>query len=193
MSSVEGPLPKRLLRRDAADNRARLLEAAETVFAQRGANGDVREIARLAGVSTGTLYRHFPSKRALIDAVMADVIDHWVTESVRIARGEDAWAALHGFMEETLRQQAAHRVLLQTFRADHAIASEHDIYRHSIEPVLVDVVARAHAAGALRDGVTADDVALLLLALGRTIELFEDTAPGTWRRGLELVVQGLQR
>ncbi|MDQ1718021.1 MAG: hypothetical protein QOE89_1974, partial [Pseudonocardiales bacterium] len=64
------PIAARPLRRDAAENRERLLDAAIQVFAEHGLDAGVDEVARVAGVGTGTLYRRFPTKQALIDELV---------------------------------------------------------------------------------------------------------------------------
>src|ERR1700759_2475171 len=62
----------RALRRDAAENRKRILDAAGRVFAEHGLDGSVEEVARVAGVGMGTLYRRFPTKQALIDELVGE-------------------------------------------------------------------------------------------------------------------------
>jgi AcrR family transcriptional regulator len=174
-------------------NRAGILEAAARMFAERGVGVDVREIARAAGVGMGTLYRHFPTKDQLVEAVLADVQEDWVHTTQELLTTNDPWPALCRFMEDTLTRHAAHRGLLESFGTGfRALPSEQAVNRTSIEPVIAELVAGARAQGKLRDDVTSEDIGLLLIAIGRTIEVTEEKAPGTWRRSLTVVLNGLR-
>jgi len=93
----------RPLRADAARNRARVLDAARTAFAEVGLDVGVEEIARRAGVGKGTLYRRFPTKEALVRAIFEDILDE-IDVLVREAEAEpDAWAAFTGYVRAAAR------------------------------------------------------------------------------------------
>jgi hypothetical protein len=97
------------------------------------------------------------------------------------------------YMEDTLTRHATHRGLLESFGTGfRALPSQQAVYRTSIEPVIAELVARVRAQGKLRDDVTSEDIGLLLIAIGRTIEVTEEKAPGTWRRFLTVVLDGLR-
>jgi AcrR family transcriptional regulator len=180
-------------RSDAAQNRARILDTAAEVFAERGAGVDVREIARAAGVGMGTLYRHFPTKDQLVEAVLYDVREHWLSRTRRLLDNEDAGQALRLFMEGTLIEFAKHRGLLESFTSDFGALMAEDITSPPVHALIDELIANAKAAGELRQDLTAEDIGLLLIAIGRTIELTEKTSPGTWRRPLAVVLDGLRR
>jgi AcrR family transcriptional regulator len=99
---------ERPLRRDAAENRQRLLDAAAQVFAEHGLDAGVEEIARVAGVGMGTLYRRFPSKDALIAALVRDVLDTLLTLADEACLRTDG-SGLEYFLESASAYQAAHR------------------------------------------------------------------------------------
>src|ERR1044072_5669499 len=104
MTVVEVPL-----RADAERNRQRLLTAAKELFAQRGVEVTLDEIARHAGVGTGTAYRRFPNKDALIEALMADRIAEIGAIAEESLKDPDPWRAFAGFFERGLALMAADR------------------------------------------------------------------------------------
>src|SRR5919199_2999337 len=100
------PPAARPLRADAARNRDRVLRAARDAFAESGLEVGVEEIARRAGVGKGTLYRRFPTKEALVNAIFEDRLDELEALAARAEREGDAWAAFARFMGEAARMQA---------------------------------------------------------------------------------------
>lgn len=193
MSTVPEPLlrygepmsPAAAVRSDAARNRVRLLDAASALVATHGGDVDVREIARHAGVGMGTLYRHFPTKQVLLDAAVAHAVDEWAA-AARAAMTGDAWPDLCGFLADALARQAGHRGLMESYGRGPAAGV--DRCRHSVGPLIAELVGAARAAGALRADVTVEDVSLLLIALGRVAVL----APGAWQRPLQVALDGLR-
>lgn len=180
-----------LVRSDAVRNRSRLLAAAAALISERGADVDVREIAGRAGVGMGTLYRHFPTKQALLDAALEHAFTVWADEA-RAAMSGDPWVDLGRFLDDALVRQATHPGLLDAYgRAltGPAGTTGHEHCRRRLRPLLVDLVAAAQAAGALRADVTVEDVSLLLVALGRIVPLVPEAA---WRRPLRVALDGLR-
>jgi AcrR family transcriptional regulator len=94
------PEKTRPLRADAARNRARVLEVAYQTFAEEGLGVPVDEIARRAGVGAGTLYRHFPTKEALFEAVVVDRVRYFTQQAEELAEAQEPGAALRGFFTE---------------------------------------------------------------------------------------------
>jgi AcrR family transcriptional regulator len=106
------------------------------VFAERGAGVDVREIARTAGVGMGTLFRHFPTKELLIEAVLSDMDARWRTATTALLDLDDPWVGLRRFMEDTLERHSTHRGLLESFSACFdALPEKGGSYVTEIEPV----------------------------------------------------------
>src|SRR5262249_37244893 len=91
--------PPGQLRRDAERNRLRLLEAAREVFGERGCDASLEEIARRAGVGIGTLYRRFPTRETLIEALFAEKAYDYVRASETALAADDAWEGFAGFVE----------------------------------------------------------------------------------------------
>src|ERR1700689_3069017 len=106
------PATDRPLRRDAEQNRQRLLDAAADVFAEHGLEAGVEEIARTAGVGMGTLYRRFPTKDALIAALVHDVLSTMLEIAQESTERPDG-TGLEYFLEAASSYQAAHRGCLQ--------------------------------------------------------------------------------
>lgn len=179
------------LRKDAADNRRRILATAATVFAERGVGVDVREIARVAHVGMGTLYRHFPTKEQLVEAVLHDVRERWLAQSTELLTDETGHG-LERFMRDTLSAFATHRGLLESFTRDFGPLIAEDIASPEIHALVSGLIRRAVGRGLLRPEVTSDDVGQLLIGVGRTIELTEQSSPGTWRRSLDIILDGLR-
>ena len=102
---------EKTLRRDAQRNRERIVSSARSLFARDGVDVSVDDITREAGVGMGTLYRHFPTKEELIDAVLEDAFEELVELAEQAVAAEDAWAGFAGFLEQALAQHAANRGL----------------------------------------------------------------------------------
>src|SRR6185437_6335643 len=107
--TVTGPRP---LRADALRNRARILEAAETVFAVEGIEVPVDLIAEKAGVGVGTLYRHFPTKEKLCEAVLLDRLSALTIDAQALSDADDPKAAFFDFLAHVVEEGAAKRDLM---------------------------------------------------------------------------------
>lgn len=186
------PSVTRPLRRDAERNRLRILEAAREVFAARGLGVSLDEIAHHAGVGVGTVYRRFPDKEALIDALFEQRVEEFAAMAEAACRHEDAWEGLVGFLTGAVGMQAEDRglkeLLLSTEHGRTRVASVRD----RIGPIVDEVVERAKAAGALREDVMPHDVPLINMMLGTVADAARDTNPELWRRYLGLVLDGLR-
>jgi AcrR family transcriptional regulator len=99
------------LRSDAQRNRDRLVQSARELIAREGPDVSVEEITQNAGLGMGTLYRHFPTKEELIDAVLEDAFAGLVALARQAAVEEDAWTGLTRFLEQALARHAANRGL----------------------------------------------------------------------------------
>lgn len=104
-------LAERKLRADAARNRQRVLTAAAEVFAKRGLDVSLDEVAHAAGVGVGTVYRRFPNKEALVDALFEDKIENMVVLAREAKAFEDPWEGFVHFIEHALEWQMRNRGL----------------------------------------------------------------------------------
>jgi AcrR family transcriptional regulator len=179
------------MRADAARNRRQLTTAAAELFAERGVDVPLDEIARRAGVSIGTLYNHFPNRGALLDAVLPD----WGAEIDRLARAAladaDPWHGFASFMEGLFDLQARNPsmndAIARTPVGPVDVASECG----RTGGVLETVVNRARAAGVLRPDFAASDLATMIGAMSKVIAMANGD-DGVWRRYLGFMLDGLR-
>jgi AcrR family transcriptional regulator len=182
----------RPLRADAERNRRRLLDAAAVVFAERGLDASVAEIAKRAGVGQGTVFRRFPSKEHLVAAILADRIDELIASAQRQLEAGDPGEGLRTFLYDGAELQARDRGFFQGVASmsmdDEAL---HDKHTELIEATR-GLVSRAQAAGAVRDDVTAEDVVLLWGAICQGAAPLDAVDPNLWRRYVDLVFDALR-
>ena len=167
------------------------MTAAADLFAERGVDVPLDEIARRAGVSIGTLYNHFPNRGALLDAVLPD----WVAEVDRLAEAAladpDPWRGFTGFMDGLFVIQARNRsmndAIARTPVGQVDVAAECG----RAGGVLESVVNRAREAGVLREDFGVDDLATMIGAMSKVIAL-SNGDDAVWRRHLGFVLDGLR-
>ena len=180
------------LRRDAQRNRERLVASARNLFARDGVDASVVEITREAGVGMGTLYRHFPTKEELIDAVLEDAFSEIVGAAEQAVADEDAWAGLVGFVEHVLGLHAVNRGMKDMLATRERGAERAEAMRDRIRPLMRRLVTRAQEQGKLRADFAPEDLAVLFWTGGRVIETTAAIAPDHWRRFLGLLLDGMR-
>jgi AcrR family transcriptional regulator len=192
MSSVTPPLDAveegRPLRRDAERNRRLILAAARQVFAQRGLTAGFEEIARVAGVGVGTVYRRFPDRADLVDALFEEEIDAVVARVEAAAADPDPWAGLRDFITWGVEAQATDRGLSQVLTAGGYGHERIARGRARIEPAVALLVERAQAAGGLRTDVSALDIAVATATLS---QIGGTDRPDLRQRYVTLLLDGL--
>ncbi|MDP9345150.1 MAG: TetR/AcrR family transcriptional regulator [Actinomycetota bacterium] len=183
---------ERPLRADAERNRLRILEAAAEVFAERGLGVTLDDIARHAGVGVGTVYRRFPDKEHLIDALFEARIEEMVAIADAGLAHPDPFAGLVHFLEHGLELQATDRGLKELMHNSGLGAKRVAHARAQMAPRVLELVSRAHASGQLRADVAGPDMPLITLMLGTVIDITHDIRPDVWRRLLAIVIDGLR-
>lgn len=183
---------ERPLRRDAQANRDRIVVAARAVFAAGGIDATVEEIARRAGVGMGTLYRRFPTKEALVDAVLEDAFGEFVRVAEESLAEEDAWAGFCSFLERALALHGADRGLKDLVATRRHGLARTEAMRARLRPLIRQLVERAQEQGTLRADFTPEDLPLVFWTGGRVIEATASVAPDFWRRYLGLLLDGLR-
>ena len=182
----------RPLRRDAERNRHRILEAAAEAFAERGLTITMDDIAERAGVGVGTVYRRFPDKELLIEALFEERVAELVAMAEEALDEDDPWEALLGFVERAQALQARDRglkeLLLSTAHGRERIAG----VRERLSPIADQLIRRAQASGQLRPDVAVTDFPLIQIMLGAVVDVTRDIAPATWRRMLTILADGLR-
>jgi AcrR family transcriptional regulator len=183
---------ERPLRRDAERNRQRILDAARVVFAERGLSGSHDDIAREAGVGVGTVYRRFPHKEQLIDALFDERIEEIADVARAAAHHPDPWEALVGFLTRTQELQSQDRGLKEIVLGGARGTERAVAARSLIAPLAAQVLQRAKDAGVVRSDIELTDIPLIQLAIGTIAESSRDDAPDVWRRMMTIVVDGLR-
>lgn len=172
------PAGERPLRADAQRNRGRILEAAEVVFASEGIEAPVDVIAEKAGVGVGTLYRHFPTKEKLCEAILLDRLRGLTEDARALADAPDPTAAFFGFLQHFVELGAAKRDLIA------AVMGAGLDFEEAAEPVKEELrqavgvlLERAQAAGAVRADVSPAAVVSLVGATCHAVAGHTDEAP----------------
>jgi AcrR family transcriptional regulator len=178
---------ERPLRRDAAANRQRVLDAAALVFATHGIDASVDEIARVAGVGMGTLYRRFPTKDALIAALVQDVLDRMQALASEAATRSDG-TGLEFFLAASSAYQAQHRGCLPRLWAT---GTDHEFVER-LRRSVADLLQDAQAHGRVRREVTPTDLTVLMWSVRGVIETTREVAPDAWQRHLDILIAGLR-
>jgi AcrR family transcriptional regulator len=179
---------ERPLRADARRNRKRILEAARDACAEHGASVQIDDVARLAGVGVGTVYRHFPTKDALIEALVAEKF-RITTDNLREALEiEDPWDAFAAGMRRNAEVMAADAGLRDALARLGPRVGHTGEGQAELEALAGRLVDRAQAAGELRGDVTVQDIGALMAGLCMSMAHPELD----WRRHLELLLDGLR-
>lgn len=187
------PAPKSLatrrLRADAVRNRAKVLDAARAAFAEHGAEAQIEDVARRAGVGVGTVYRHFPTKQALAEALVEERFDGTVSFVRALVNEEpDPWRALERCFEHCAgvhEQDRAWGAALAQM-AGGTMGPRGDQAQELL--ALSDrLLARARKAGVVRRDLKAADMPALFCGLASVVQ-----AGGPWRRYLDILLDGLR-
>jgi AcrR family transcriptional regulator len=164
MSTAEtGTAPRKKLRADAQRNYDALIEAARAAFRDAEADTSLEEIAKRAGVGIGTLYRHFPTRLALLEAVYRDEVDELERRTEALLADSDPELVLRAWMDLFVDYATTKRALFHEL-VD-AIGRDSELLTHSrgvIERTSNEVVDRARAAGAVREGLESGDIIRLM-------------------------------
>ena len=173
----------RPLRADAARNREKVLQAARQAFAESGYGVPLDEIASRAGVGPGTVYRHFPSKEALFEAVVTARITDLVSDARARADADDPGEAFFGFLARIAGEAAAKRDLPDAISVTGSL-------REDLFAALDLLLRRAQQAGAVRAGIVTSD--LIVLLKGMFAGLAGSTDPAVHERVFAVLADGLR-
>ncbi|NUR90801.1 MAG: TetR/AcrR family transcriptional regulator [Nonomuraea sp.] len=159
------------MRADAARNRAKILSAAESVFAEHGVAASTEEVARAAGVGIGTVFRHFPTKESLVEAVFAGIVQGFVDQARQLCDAPDPGGALFDFLRGMVQVSATKTAYADAVAT--AGAEVHDALaegRRELPDALSTLLERAQRAGVVRGDVTMPEVLALTAGVARTGE-----------------------
>ena len=189
MTNDPMPDPGRPLRKDAARNRILLIEAAREVFATRGFEASMDDIAHHAGLGVGTAYRHFANKYDLANAIFDTAVEAFVDSAVAGTAQADAWDALMGVVEQTMTAQTGNRAFREILLLVHQDDWEH--HDQMVAP-FAGAFERAKRDGAVRPDAELTDLLLVLTMLCSVCERVEDESAEIWRRYLPTLMAGLR-
>jgi AcrR family transcriptional regulator len=184
--------PVRKPRADSARNRQLLIEAAKTGFSDVGLDVSLEEIARRAGVGIGTLYRHFPTREAVVEAVYRREVEHLAEAVPQLLQASPAGEALHKWMHLFIDYIATKRIIAPSLAA--ATARTPALYTTSLELItgaISALVKRAIASGDVRKDIDASDLlrAMVGVSYGNPDVGWEASA----RRLIDILMDGLRR
>ena len=152
------------MRADARRNRARVLEVAIETFGAEGLSVPIHEIARRAGVGTGTVSRHFSTKEALYAAIVSHIAGRLVAQARELSETDDPGTAFFAFFASMVREGAANRGLGDALAgAGFDVEAAADRAEHNVLGSLGELLTRAQRAGAVRADVDLADVKALMV------------------------------
>ncbi|WP_280263274.1 TetR/AcrR family transcriptional regulator [Nocardia wallacei] len=180
--------PPRRLRADAGRNRARVLDAAVGLFADRGDEVQMAEVARAAGVGVGTVYRHFPTRQALIEAVaerrFLEILEFARTKCAEAATGREAVRYL---LLQVGRVHEEGRTLSNLIESALGDTAPRGRIKNDLRDLGTGLVDQGKADGSLRSDVTFDDLYMVVGALATVAR----ANLGDWHRFVDIVLAGL--
>lgn len=189
--SWDGPAA-RPLRRDAERNRQRILRAAAEVFTTRGLQATLDDVARQAGVGVGTVYRRFPDKESLAEALFEERIGEVVALAEQGLADPDSWEGLVSFLRNAGDLLASDRGLREILMSATYGKNRVDRGKARMAPLVGALVERAQRDGKLRADLQATDMPFFELMLATAAEYAADVKPAIWLRYLAIIVDGLR-
>lgn len=192
MSTARPKNATRRIRADAVRNRAKVLEAARAAFAEHGTEAQMEDVARRAGVGVGTIYRHFPTKQALAEALIEGRFDDMIAFVRELVDQQgDPWAGLVSCFEYCAGAQARDQAWAAALASMVGGMGAMGPREHQLVELLAlqeQLIARAREAGVARDDLTAADMPALSCALASVVQ----AGGRDWRRYLDLMLDGLR-
>jgi AcrR family transcriptional regulator len=167
-------------RRDAVENRGRIIAAAHEIFAARGIDATIPEIAARAGVGKGTVYRNFPTKAHLVAALARFRIESVRDAALHALTLADPWKGVEVMTTEVLLLQQQDRAMGDALR--HTFQADVSELRQEVLACIGQVIGRAQEAGLARRDATAQDFRVLISGVARELTIAEESDPDVWRR-----------
>jgi AcrR family transcriptional regulator len=185
------PQGGRPLRRDAARNRQRILDAAQQVFSEQGVNAPIEDIAKRAGVGVATLYRRFPNRPDLIACAFATKMQAYAEATEQALAAQDPWDGFCWFVERVCQMQADDHGLADVLTMTFPMSPQFRELNDRAYVRFATLVRRAKRTGRLREDFTTEDLPLILMANAGVLTATGTAAPDAWRRVVGLILQAL--
>lgn len=181
-------------RRDVARNRQALVDAARTAFGDHGLQAPLEPIAVAAGLGNATLYRHFPTRPALWEAVLTEPLQEVLdlVERCRAVSADDPWTGFATFVRETAEIEARNTGFSDLMTTDYKDAPTLLDLRIRVQNGVDALFHAARDAGAIRPDAELADVAMVQLSIAGIIGTFGRVAPGSFRRWVDLALDALR-
>lgn len=186
--------PERPPRRDVVRNRQALVDAARSAFTDHGLQAPLEPIAAAAGLGNATLYRHFPTRAALWEAVLAEpmreVLD--LVDRCRERSATDPWSGFAMFVRDSADIEARNTGFSELMTTDYRDAAGLLALRIRAQDGIDALFRAAQEAGSIRPDATLADAAVVQLSIATTITTFGRVAPEAYRRWVDLALDALR-
>ncbi len=190
--SESDPIARPCQRADARRNREAVLEAAREGFGREGLECQIEEVARAAGVGVGTVYRHFPNKEALVDALIEYRFQRISERAAEALEEDDPWEAFCGLLRWSAEYQAQDRALSELISQRPATARL-GASKAGLEERTQELIRRAQRSGQMRRDLVVEDVPTLMCALGAATGAHEQSMTAlNWQRFLAIMLDGMR-
>jgi AcrR family transcriptional regulator len=180
------------LRADARRNREKVLTAASAAFAEAGLDAQIDDIARRAGVGVGTVYRHFPTKEALVAALAEAHFERLADIVEASAPDEEPWEALRAAMWRCASITADDVALCEVLGGHQRAVESVVLGQLRLETATRRLIDGARAQGTIREDATVDDVRTIMCGFGHIAAAQHAGGPQDWRRYLTIALDGLR-
>jgi AcrR family transcriptional regulator len=185
-TSVEKPL-----RADARRNREKVLAAARAVFSEQGVDAQMDDVARRADVGVGTVYRHFPTKDALLNALSDELFAVVAVYTRNQLTLDDPWEAFTRAMWFGAEKTAGDRAFSEILSATRPGQNRTCPGKEDLFVTVAELMDRCKAAGKMRQDAMVDDIGLMMCGVGSASQM-EHPVPDAWRRHLAIMLDGLR-
>jgi AcrR family transcriptional regulator len=189
-TSMEADRP---LRKDAERNRQRILAAARDLFATRGLEPNLNDIAHHAGVGVGTIYRRFSTKEELLEALFEDAMHQLADLAEEALRQPDSWQGFSWYMERMCEMTATDRGAREIAFSKAYAGERVRAAQERLKPLLAQLVERAQADGHLRTDMAPTDMPICGLLSGTVTEFAGHVGGDLWRRYVGLLLDGMRQ
>jgi AcrR family transcriptional regulator len=184
-------LAPRPLRADARRNRERVITAAGVVFAEQGHDAQMDDVARRAGVGVGTVYRHFPTKDVLIEALAVDRFERILAAGKEALLNPDPWEAFTGALWAGAELTASDRSFTEIVGEVSGPMPLPIELQHELNETYGELMRRAQESGDVRPDLVLDDIPMLMCGIGLGARKTH-ACPDAWRRHISIVIDGLR-
>jgi AcrR family transcriptional regulator len=184
--------PGRAERSDSVRNRDKILSAAQALFTAEGLNAPMDKVATAAGVGPGTLYRHFPSRLQLWEAVLEGPLSSQLDLVEQALANPDRWAGVAEYLMATCALEAERGGYLNLMTVRYDGAPRLLALRAQIQRRIGELFNQARDEGAIRADFVVEDLVFITLSNSRVAEVTRTVAPHAWRRNVELFLDSIR-